>query len=227
MRDQWDIQNFAAPDTLFEELDKTNEGKSSTAVDNILRLNLTNIVQMSLMADTKANIMITVSSIVFSVTVANMVHEQVAVPLSILGFFSTIALLCAIAVIMPRTGYPKKPGSKEIDRSSPFFNPLFFGHFSYIPLEEFKKEYAQRLERDSRTYDAIVGDIYGLGRVLATNKFKWLRYSFQSFLCGIIGAITSYIFLDVIKSLYVTIQGEWAFTVMGFNELLCMLSNRC
>ena len=26
MRDQWDIQNFEAPDTLFEELDKTNEG---------------------------------------------------------------------------------------------------------------------------------------------------------------------------------------------------------
>ena len=227
MRDSWDQKNFDAPDTLFEKLDETNEGKSSTAVDNILRLNLTNIVNMTLMADTKANIMITVSSIVFSVTVANMEHEKVAIPLSILGFFSTIALLCAIAVIMPRTGYPKVPGTKEIDRSSPFFNPLFFGHFSYIPLEEFKQEYAKRLTLDSRTYDAIVGDIYGLGRVLATDKFKWLKRSFQSFLCGITGAIISYIFLKPIKSLADFVVIEWFFLVDGFSQVLCLVSQRC
>ena len=206
MRDPWNELNYKTTETLFDQLDETNEGKSSTAVDNILRLNLTNIVQMSLMADTKANIMITVSSIVFSVTIANMEHEQVAIPLSILGFFSTIALLCAIAVIMPRTGYPKVKGTKMIDKDSPFYNPLFFGHFSYITLEEFKTEYAKRLEKDSATYDAIVGDIYGLGRVLATNKFKWLRYSFQSFLCGIIGAVTSYILLEPIKKLLSFLQ---------------------
>ena len=227
MRESWDPKSFEAPDTLFEKIDETNEGKSSTAVDNILRLNLTNIVNMTLMADTKANIMITVSSIVFSVTIANMEHEEVALPLSILGFFSTIALLCAIAVIMPRTGYPKKPGTKEIDRQSPFFNPLFFGHFSYISLEDFKKEYAHRLERDSRTYDAIVGDIYGLGRVLATDKFKWLKRSFQSFLCGIIGAITSYIFLTPIKVFSNFITSEFIFLGEGFHQAFCILSQRC
>jgi len=227
MRDSWDPKSFEAPDTLFEQLDETNEGKSSTAVDNILRLNLTNIVNMTLMADTKANIMITVSSIVFSVTIANMERDEVALPLSILGFFSTIALLCAIAVIMPRTGYPKIPGTKEIDRSSPFFNPLFFGHFSYIPLEEFKKEYSKRLQLDSRTYDAIVGDIYGLGRVLATDKFKWLKRSFQSFLCGIIGAITSYIFLTPIKVISNFITSEFIFLGEGFQQAFCILSQRC
>jgi hypothetical protein len=189
---------------------------------------------MSFMADTKANIMITVSSIVFSVTIANMEHEEVALPLSILGFFSTIALLCAIIVILPRVGYPKVPGTIDIDKTSPFYNPLFFGHFSHISLEEFKQEYAHRLEKDSRTYDAIVGDIYGLGRVLATNKFKWLRYSFQSFLCGIIGAIVSFILLEPIESAFNIFQDfcvaayiELQFTFEGFAHLLCLLSNRC
>ena len=54
MRDSWNPKSFEAPDTLFEKIDDTNEGKSSTAVDNILRLNLTNIVNITLMADTKA-----------------------------------------------------------------------------------------------------------------------------------------------------------------------------
>jgi hypothetical protein len=135
---------------------------------------------------------------------------------------------------MPRIGYPKIKGTNLIDKTSPFYNPLFFGHFSYISLEEFKQEYAHRLEKDSRTYDAIVGDIYGLGRVLATNKFKWLRYSFQSFLCGIIGAIVSYTFLDSIKFIFNFLKEfclkayiEWQFTLDGFSQLICILSNRC
>ena len=94
MREQWDVKNFESPDTLFEKLDETNEGKSSTAVDNILRLNLTNIVQMSLMGDTKANIMITVSSIVFSVTVANMEHEQVSSIIYTRIFFYNCTAMC-------------------------------------------------------------------------------------------------------------------------------------
>ena len=43
-----------------------------TAVDNILRINHGNQMRLGLMADAKANIMITVSSIVFSVTIANL-----------------------------------------------------------------------------------------------------------------------------------------------------------
>ena len=35
MRESWDPKSFEAPDTLFEKIDETNEGKSSTAVDNI------------------------------------------------------------------------------------------------------------------------------------------------------------------------------------------------
>ena len=55
-----------------------------TAVDNILRVNHGNQMRLGLMADAKANIMITVTSIVFSVTVANLDNEVMKWPL--LGF---------------------------------------------------------------------------------------------------------------------------------------------
>ena len=42
-----------------------------TSVDNILRVNHGNQMRLGLMADQKANIMITVASIVFSITIAN------------------------------------------------------------------------------------------------------------------------------------------------------------
>ena len=78
----WDERNFESSENIF------GDAPSSTAIDNILRLNLSNIVSLTLMADTKANIMITVSSIVFSITLANMDNYALRVPLVILGMFS-------------------------------------------------------------------------------------------------------------------------------------------
>ena len=62
--------------TIFEKVPPDR-----TAVDNILRLNYSNQLRLTLMADTKANIMITVSSIVFSITLANINKDILFYPL--------------------------------------------------------------------------------------------------------------------------------------------------
>ena len=155
-----------------------------TSVDNILRLNYSNQLRLTLMADTKANIMITVSSIVFSVTLANIHNEYLRYPLMALGFFSVLALVFAIIVIMPVINFPKDEHGK-IDKTSKEYNPLFFGHFAYIDIKEYKIEYAKRLMSDETIIDALTGDIYGIGRVIATNKYRYLRYSYKCFLTGL------------------------------------------
>jgi hypothetical protein len=221
--ESWNEEHFTTKENHFDDV------PSSTAIDNILRLNQTNIMNLTLMADTKANIMITVSSIVFSVTLSNMDSEILKWPLTFLGVFSMIALIFAIIVILPKTGYPKTHDG-DIDRKSPFYNPLFFGHFAHIPLDEFKSEYAKRLEKDSRTYDAVVGNIYGLGRVLATNKFKYLKLSYTSFLIGLVSAMSVFTLghFDInIFSITETISNELTFTWEGVKVLLCKLSERC
>ena len=98
----WDERNFESSENIF------GDSPSSTAIDNILRLNLSNIVSLTLMADTKANIMITVSSIVFSITLANMDNYALRVPLVILGMFSVAALIMAIIVILPKQDIQKQ-----------------------------------------------------------------------------------------------------------------------
>ena len=199
-----------------------------TAVDNILRINVTNQMRLTVMADQKANIMITVASIVFSVTVANLDNEVMKWPLLFFAFGCTISLLAAIFAIIPQTGYPKKPGSDEIDRESPAFNPLFFGHFAHIPIEEYKEDYAETLMTDDRIYDALAGDIYGIGTTLMNNKYKWLRRSYMAFLVGMSGAITIFC---------IQTQGsaDWIWDLMGtvgqelkfLGEGLCFYSLRC
>ena len=169
-----------------------------TSVDNILRVNHGNQMRLGLMADQKANIMITVASIVFSITIANLDNEVMKWPLLAFAVGSFFSLLFAIFAIIPSTDYPTKKGSKEIDRDSPLFNPLFFGHFAHLPIEEYKEDYAKTLMTDDKVYDAMAGDIYGQGKVLALGKYKYLKWSYSSFLWGMVGAITVFIVQNVL-----------------------------
>ena len=172
--------------------------ENRTAVDNILRVNHGNQMRLGLMADAKANIMITVTSIVFSVTVANLDNEVMKWPLLVFAFGCFFSLLFAIFAIIPNTDYPKIKGSKEIDRDSPIFNPLFFGHFAHLEIHEYKEDYAKILMTDDSVYDSMAGDIFGQGKILALKKYKYLKWSYNSFLMGMSAAIGVFIIQNII-----------------------------
>ena len=187
------LENGASVENPFERVPENR-----TAVDNILRVNHGNQMRLGLMADAKANIMITVASIVFSITIANLDNEVMRWPLLAFAFGSFFALLFAIFAIIPSTDYPTKKGSNEIDRDSPLFNPLFFGHFAHLPIEEYKEDYANTLMTDDKVYDAMAGDIYGQGKVLALSKYKFLKWSYTSFLWGMSGAIMVFLIRNIL-----------------------------
>ena len=216
----------------FNHFSKVPEDR--TAVDNILRVNHGNQMRLGLMADAKANIMITVASVVFSVAIANLDNELVKWPLLTFAFGCFFALLFAIFAIIPKTDYPKDV-TGDIDRKSPFFNPLFFGHFAHLPIDEYKDDYAETLMTDDSVYDALAGDIYGQGKVLALRKYKFLKWSYMSFLFGMISAIIVFVLQspigDIIfnnaTKIFDVIIGELNFTWDGIKHLLCQSSVTC
>jgi len=187
------LENGASAENHFEKVPENR-----TAVDNILRVNHGNQMRLGLMADQKANIMITVASIVFSITIANLDNEVMKWPLLTFAVGSFFSLLFAIFAIIPNTDYPKKKGSQEIDRDSSLFNPLFFGHFAHLSIEEYKEDYAETLMTDDKVYDAMAGDIFGQGNVLALGKYKFLKWSYMCFLWGMSGAIIVFIVQNVL-----------------------------
>ena len=208
--------------------------ENRTAVDNILRVNHGNQMRLGLMADAKANIMITVASVVFSVAIANLDNELVKWPLLTFAFGCFFALLFAIFAIIPKTDYPKD-ATGDIDRKSPIFNPLFFGHFAHLPIDEYKDDYAETLMTDDSVYDALAGDIYGQGKVLALRKYKFLKWSYMSFLLGMISAVVVFIFqgsfgdviFDGVLRIFDVIKGEINFTWDDVKHLLCQSSVTC
>tara|TARA_B110000285_G_scaffold174673_1_gene195870 strand:+ start:586 stop:1251 length:666 start_codon:yes stop_codon:yes gene_type:complete len=201
-----------------------------TAVDNIFRLNVTNQMRLNIMADQKANIMITVTAIVFSVTVAELDNELLLYPLLFFAGCCIISLLCAIIAIIPNTDYPKDEYGK-LDKKSIYFDPLYFGHFSHMEMDEYKEHYAESLMTDDKVYDTLAKEMYISGRTLALVKYRWLRLSYTSFLCGMIGAM----FITTLELPFFSVMWEVFNAQFGldgivwsnFREGFCHLMVRC
>ena len=207
-----------------------NVPEDRTAVDNIFRLNVTNQMRLNIMADQKANIMITVSAIVFSVTVAELDNPVMKYPLMFFAVCCILSLLCAIVAIIPNTNYPKDEDG-NLDRTSPHFNPLYFGHFSHMDVEEYKENYADTLRTDDTIYDALANEMYTSGKTLSLVKYRWIRWSYSAFLAGMFGAMVIFLFglpiftdvLDVIANQFGLNGIVW----QNFREGFCQLSVVC
>lgn len=139
---------------------------------------------MSAMADAKANMMITVSSVVFSITLSRMDASDLRWPLLTLCGFSLGSLIAAVLTVMPantRSSSAPAPGS-------PLFNALFFGHFQQLDEETFMAEVARSSRTDDGLYRALLRDIYTHGKLLGARKYRRLRVSYGCFLTGVLVA---------------------------------------
>src|ERR1700755_2790260 len=86
-------------------------------------------VSLSAMADTKASIIITVSSIVLTISLGRMNDPSLrACMLTLIGFTLAARLLAILAVLPNSRPLRLRPGQAL----PPQFNLLFFGHFAEL-----------------------------------------------------------------------------------------------
>jgi hypothetical protein len=149
--------------------------------DVILRTTQQHHVQLSVMADTKANILITVSSIILTLILGKMSDPNLRAAMVTLAGFIFTALLLAVITVLPKYRPVRvKPGAPL----PPHFNLLFFGHFSELPRDRFLLTLAEQMHADGSVYEAMARDIYGMGYYLAHYKYRFLRLSYLFFLGG-------------------------------------------
>jgi len=153
--------------------------------DNLLRTAQQHHVQLSAMADLKANIIITVSSIVLTMTLGRLNDPNLRVAAITLMVFTTLALLLAILAVLPKY----RPLRVGPDSLPPAFNVMFFGHFAELDRDRFLSEIAKALQPDGSPYEVEAKDLYALGYYLAHFKYRYLRLSYLFFLCGFLLAM--------------------------------------
>jgi hypothetical protein len=171
--------NSAAPDERFAAIPERNTG------DVILRTTQQHHVALSVMADTKANILITVSSIVLTLVLGKMDEPTLRPAMLTLGGFILLALLLAVITVLPKYRPLRLRPGEELPAH---FNLLFFGHFAELPKERFLGEIAAAMRADGSVYETMAIDLYSIGYYLSRHKYFYLRLSYLFFLGGFVFA---------------------------------------
>ncbi|HVE72517.1 MAG TPA: Pycsar system effector family protein [Thermoanaerobaculia bacterium] len=147
-------------------------------VDTMLRTAQQHHVQLSAMADTKASLLITISSIVLTIALSRADEPILRPALLTLAASSLLSLLLAIIAVLP-TFAPRAVQRGEARR-----NLLFFGHFGEMSEQEFLKQMEPILHSDTLIYEAMLRDLYGIGAYLYRKKYRFLRFAYVALLAG-------------------------------------------
>lgn len=153
------------------------------AMDNMFRITLNNHLQLSAMADNKANMLITVCSLIITLSLASFSDPSLQPTILSMGLTCLFTILLAVYATVPNLP-PKIQG--QIDPRAPGFNILFFGHFSQLEFPVFKDEIEQVVNNKAVVYESLAKDLYSLGKVLSERKYKFLRYSYVIFMVGLV-----------------------------------------
>ena len=155
---------------------------------NMLRLVLRNHIQLSEMADNKANIIIGTSAVIFSLLLPQ-VNENNEVKLHIVALLITAALAAFVSIlsVSPRTRNWLQSLFRKARRKKPqSFNPLFFSAYVNMPEADFVDYMFEHvLQEESDTCEAILIDLHRLGLILE-RKYQYLTYSYSIFAVGLI-----------------------------------------
>ncbi len=138
-------------------------------------------VALSQMADNKANIIITVSSIVLTLSLGRMNDPELRASMLTLAGFTLIALLLAILAVLPKYRPMRLSNTRDLP---PHFNIMFFAHFAELPRDEFMRRWADALRTDAAVYENLANDLYSIGTYLSRHKYRYLRISYVFFLTG-------------------------------------------
>jgi hypothetical protein len=162
-------------------------------LDHMLRQTRQYHVQLVSMADFKANILLTVSSVIFTLCIRYLKDPELGVPAVVLIVFCLLTILLSTYTVMPKIPSITNEG-ETVDLQSSNFNLLFFGDFIKLDFEQYEKAMEDMFNDTSRTYEVQARDLYILGQFLAKKKYRYVRYAYLSFFTGLIASGLAMIF---------------------------------
>ena len=155
-------------------------------LDHMLRQTRIHHVQLSSMADIKANMLLTLAALVVTLAAPHVTETALRWPASVLILFCLVTVVFAIYAVMPKIPLRGRAEAKEL--RSPAFNLLFFGDFMQMTYEEFEGAMEKVLNDPSELYQAQVREIYTLGTFLARKKYRFLRLAYLTFRVGLLAS---------------------------------------
>ncbi len=164
-------------------------------IQTLFRVTLKNHITLSDIADTKANILLSVNAIIISVVLSNLIpkldnpsNSYLIYPTVIFVVFSVISMI--MAVLATRPNVTSGQFTKE-DVKNKKVNLLFFGNFHKMKLPDYEWAIKELVKDKEYIYTSLTKDLYFLGLVL-NRKYSILRLTYTIFMIGIVVSVIAF-----------------------------------
>ena len=165
---------------------KEKESQSERAISTVFRIVAQSQNNLSQMADSKANILISVNAIVLSIIIGTLfdnllTDHNLQIPLMMLVVVCVLAIMFGILATRPNV--TSGTFTKE-DIANKKTNLLFFGNFHKMGYPDYDWAMTELLADKNYLYSSMIKDTYFLGIVLA-KKYRYLRIAYNIFMYGL------------------------------------------
>lgn len=178
---------------IFEDIESEIPNR---AIQTYFRTNYRNHINLSAIADNKANIMISVNAILLSVLISLLTYKNISetnpmVLMAVIIFFITglTSLIYAVLSARPKVTTLNKniTDIHEIKK-----NLVFFGNYVHLDLEQYEQAMDAMFKDGELIYGNMTRDIYFLGKVL-DKKYRYLTNSYNIFMVGFVATAITFI----------------------------------
>ncbi|MWB96008.1 HD domain-containing protein [Flavobacterium sp. GA093] len=174
-----------------EKMEKPERG-----IDTLFRVTLGNHTRLSGIADSKANILLSVNAIIISIALSTIIPKldspknvHLVIPTFIMLISSVTTIIFAILSTRPKVTSGIFTREDVEDKK---VNLMFFGNFYKMPLHEYDWAMNEMMKDRDYLYSTMIKDLYYLGLVLQ-RKYNLLRIAYNLFMVGIIISVLAFV----------------------------------
>jgi hypothetical protein len=186
---------------------QTGKAGGGRGKETLFRVTFRNQINHIQIADNKANMIITINSLIITVMMGfsgygTLVAGQVFNLVNILIPVTLIILTCLLSVVFaiqaarPKIIKTKKSQTVNLKTKSSL---VFFGTISDKSLDDYMNEMDELIKSKESIYHTMVLDIYNQGKVL-NRKYKLLSIAYQIFMYGFVFSVLTFLVIFLFSS---------------------------
>ena len=145
-------------------------------LDQMIRQTRAHHVNLSTMADQKANMMLTIASLMIPLSTRFLYEPRSQLAAATLIGFCVLTILLAAYAAMPKMKRSDKAGTRP-DEKDPSFNLLFFGTFARMDYETYEQNMERMMNDPGEVYETQIREIYTMGQYLAKKKYRFVQFA--------------------------------------------------
>lgn len=181
------------------EFKKVKNDRPDKGIETMFRISSNNHQRLSDMADNKAHIMITTTSIIISVLLSILIRkleDNTYLIIPTLLLLTVCMVTMVFSILSTRPTIPHGTFTPE-DIEQKSVNLLFFGNFYRMSFDDYSNG-MQRLMNDREfLYGSLTRDVYSQGVVLG-RKYRLLRIAYNVFMFGIVVSVLAFLIASIL-----------------------------